>query len=151
MSEPSTPLADTVDRAAIIEVTHRYCWALDARDWALLDQVFTEDATAELLSPLLVGRNAIRARIRRALDPLDATQHTVTNHMVTVRGDAASSRCYLHSQHVLHSVDGSPHYVVAGRYEDELVRGTDGWRITFRRLVQVWAEGNVDVVRRPGR
>jgi ketosteroid isomerase-like protein len=149
MSDHAEASADMVDRAAIIEVTHRYCWALDTRDWPLLDDVFTDDATAELLSPLLVGRDAIRSRIRRAIDPLDATQHTVTNHMITLRGDTASSRCYLHSQHVLSSVEGSPHYVVAGRYEDELVRGDQGWRIAFRRLVQVWSEGNLDVVRRP--
>jgi hypothetical protein len=141
-------LAELADRAAIIEVTHRYCWALDSRDWPLLDRVFTHDATAELLSPLLQGRDAIRARIRNSIDPLDATQHTVTNHMITLHGDTASSRCYLHSQHVLHSVDGVPHYVVAGRYEDEMVRGSDGWRITFRRLVHTWSEGNLDVVRR---
>jgi hypothetical protein len=143
--------AELADRAAIIDVTHRYCWALDSRDWLLLDRVFTEDATAELLSPLLQGRDAIRARIRNTIDPLDATQHTVTNHMITLHGDTASSCCYLHSQHVLHSAEGLPHYVVAGRYEDELVRGADGWRITFRRLVHTWSEGNIDVVRRPRR
>lgn len=148
MNEHAT-LAELADRAAIVEVTHRYCWALDSRDWGLLDQVFTDDATAELLSPLLQGRDAIRTRIRDAIEPLDATQHTVTNHMITLRGDTASSRCYLHSQHVRRSVDGPPLYVVAGRYEDELVRTPDGWRISSRRLVRTWWEGNVDVVRPP--
>jgi hypothetical protein len=141
-------MAEMADRAAIIELTHRYCWALDSRDWLLLDRVFTETATAELLSPLLQGRDAIRARIRNTVDALDATQHTVTNHMITVHGDIATSRCYLHSQHVLRSVDGSPHFVVAGRYEDELIRSADGWRITFRSLMVTWSEGNLDVVRR---
>lgn len=135
------------DRLAIADLTHAYCWALDSRDWAALDQVFLTDATAELRSPLLEGRDAIRSRIARALDPLDATQHTVTNHMIVVDGDRASCRCYLHSQHVRLAAEGTPHYVIAGRYEDELVRTPDGWRISFRRLVVVWSEGNLDVVR----
>lgn len=135
------------DHREIVELTHRYCWSLDAREWAGLDDVFLVDATAELRSPLLEGRDAIRTRISRAIDPLDATQHTVTNHMIVVDGDRASCRCYLHSQHVRHTAEGSPHYVIAGRYEDELVRTPDGWRIAFRRLVVVWSEGNLDVVR----
>lgn len=135
------------DRQAIVDVTHRYCWSLDSRDLAGLDAVFLPDATAELLSPVLVGREAIRARIASAIVPLDATQHTVTNHMITVDGDRATCRCYLHSQHVREIGEGPSTYVVAGRYEDELVRTAQGWRIAFRRLVVVWSEGNLEVVR----
>jgi hypothetical protein len=40
-------------------------------------------------------------------------------------------------------------YVIAGRYEDELVRTADGWRVSFRRLVVVWTDGNLAVVRPP--
>lgn len=143
MNEPERLL----DHHAIVELTHRYCWLLDSRDFAGLDSVFAPDATAELLSPILVGRDAIRARISAALAPFDATQHTVTNHMISIEGDRATCRCYLHSQHVRHAAGGSPNYVIAGRYEDELTHTSDGWRITFRRLTSVWTEGNPDVVR----
>jgi 3-phenylpropionate/cinnamic acid dioxygenase small subunit len=137
----------STDHHEIVQLTHKYCWALDSRTWDGLDQVFLPDATADLRSPLLEGRDAIRARIARALEPLDATQHTVTNHMIEVEGDRATCRCYLHAQHVREAAEGSPNYVLAGRYEDELVRTPEGWRISFRRLVVVWSEGNVDVVR----
>ena len=135
------------DRQAIVDLTHAYCWALDSRTWEGLDQVFLPDATADLRSPLLEGRDAIRARIARALDPLYATQHSVTHHMIEIDGDRATCRCYLHAQHVREAAEGSPNYIIAGRYEDELVRTPEGWRISFRRLVVVWVEGNVDVVR----
>jgi hypothetical protein len=143
MSLPS----DLQDRLEIIELTHRYCWALDSKDFDLLDTVFLPDATAELRSSPLVGREAIRDRIRSALSTLDATQHTVSNHLVTVLGATATARTYLHSQHVRTGTPGGDLYVIAGRYEDELVRTPDGWRIGFRRLVTVWSEGNLDVVR----
>jgi len=142
MSLPS----ELEDRFAIIELTHRYCWALDSKQFDLLDTVFLPDATAELRSDPLEGRDAIRHRIRGAVESLDATQHTVSNHLVTIDGDTASSRTYLHSQHVRRGTAGGDLYVIAGRYEDELVRTPDGWRILFRRLVTVWSEGNLDVV-----
>lgn len=139
-------MTTTDDRAAIIDVTHRYCWALDSRQWPLLDDVFLPDATAELASPLLADRAAIVARVQRAIVPLDATQHTVTNHMVEVRGDEAECMCYLHAQHVRAAAEGGPLYVVAGRYHDRLVRTAGGWRIAHRRLEIVWTEGNIAVV-----
>jgi hypothetical protein len=143
-------MAALADRLAIVELTHRYCWALDSRSWDLLDQVFVPDATAELRSTsVLEGRDAIRERIRRSVAPLDATQHTVTNHMIEIDGDSATSRCYLHSQHVRHTAEGGVLYVIAGRYEDRLVRTSVGWRIAFRRLVEVWHDGNFAVVRPP--
>jgi SnoaL-like domain len=141
--------AEVADRLAIIEVTHRYCWALDSKNWPLLDDVFCADATAELRSPLLQGRDAIRDRIAGAIIPLDATHHMVTNHLVEVSGDRATCRCYLHSQHVRNDAVGGVNYVIAGRYEDELVRTADGWRVSFRRLVVVWTDGNLAVVRPP--
>lgn len=139
-----------VDRLAIIDVTHRYCWALDSRDWPLLDQVFVPDATADLRAPVLEGRDAIRARIMRALEPLDASHHMVSNHLIAIIGDRATCRCYLQSQHVRNAAPGGANYVIAGRYEDELVRTAHGWRISFRRLVVVWTEGNIAVVRPAG-
>ncbi len=139
--------AQVADRLEIIELTHRYCWALDSKTWELLDDVFAVDATAELRSAPLQGRDAIRDRIRNAITRLDATQHTVSNHMIDVDGDRATSRAYLHSQHVRAGVEGGELYVIAGRYEDELVRTPEGWRIQFRRLVTVWSEGNLDVIR----
>ena len=139
-------MTTTDDRAGIIDVTHRYCWALDSRQWQLLDDVFLADATAELASSPLADRAAIVARVQRAIMPLDATQHTVTNHMVEVRGDEAECVCYLHAQHVRAAAEGGPLCVVAGRYHDRLARTPEGWRIAHRRLEIVWTEGNMAVV-----
>ncbi|MEX1105211.1 MAG: nuclear transport factor 2 family protein [Ilumatobacteraceae bacterium] len=145
-----TAPASVEDRIAIADVTHAYCWALDSKQFDLLDEVFLPNATAELLSPLLEGRDTIRDRIRTALTPLDATQHIVTNHIVTVDGDSATCQCYLHAQHVRAGTAGGDLFVIAGRYEDKLVRTSNGWRIVFRRLVQVWSDGNVEAVRPRG-
>jgi hypothetical protein len=68
-----------VDRAAITDVTIRYCWALDTKDWAVLDSVFTEDANGDLLEDV-VGRVAIKKRVETALSRMDETQHLISNH-----------------------------------------------------------------------
>ena len=36
-------------------------------------------------------------------------------------------------------------YIMAGRYEDHLVRTPDGWRIADRTLTIDWTEGNPDI------
>jgi hypothetical protein len=145
-ADQSASLALLVDRAAIIDLTHIYCWALDTKDWSLLDQVFIEDARAFLIEDL-VGREAIKERIDGALKHMDRTQHVVFNHQIRVDGDRALCRCYLQAQHVRKAAHGGPNFMIGGRYEDELIRTDDGWRISFRRLVAIWSDGNPSVAR----
>ncbi len=133
------------DRLAITDLTIAYCWALDTRDWTALDHVFLADATAEL-GAALEGIDAIKARVKQVLGPLDDSQHMVSNHQVDVEGDNATSRCYFHAQHTRAAAFGSDNFVVGGRYEDTLVRTDVGWRIAHRRLVSMWREGNTEVV-----
>jgi hypothetical protein len=135
-----------VDRAAITDVTIRYCWALDTKDWAVLDTVFTEDANGDLLEDV-VGRVAIKKRVETALSHMDETQHLISNHQIVVQGDTATCRCYLQAQHVRKAAHGGPNFIIAGRYEDELKRTPEGWRISFRRLVVMWTDGNPAVSR----
>jgi hypothetical protein len=141
-----TDLQILIDERDIRNVAFRYCRALDTKDWALLDEVFLPDSTAELGTPTtLVGIDAIRGRIRTALEHLDDSQHLVGNHEIAVAGDEARHRCYLQAQHVRAGATGGPNYIVAGRYEDRLVRTADGWRIAHRTLTVMWTDGNVRV------
>jgi ketosteroid isomerase-like protein len=141
-------LQELVDERDIVAVALRYCRALDTKDWPLLADVFLPEATADLASPVhLEGIDAITDRIRTALQHLDESQHLVGNHEVTVDGNAGTHRCYLHAQHIRAATDGGPHYIVAGRYEDRVVRTDAGWRIAHRTLTVMWTEGNVAVTR----
>ena len=141
-----TELQTLIDERDIRDVVFRYCRSLDTKDWSLLDEVFMSDSTAELGTPTtLVGIEAIRGRIRKRLEHLDDSQHLVGNHEIDVTGDTATHRCYLQAQHVRADAHGSPNYIVAGRYEDRLVRTANGWRIAHRTLTVMWTEGNVTV------
>ncbi len=137
-----------LDERNIVAVATAYTWALDQHRWDDLRDVFAPDATADLgAAARLVGIDAIVHRIRTALEPLDDSQHLVGNHQVVVDGDTATHRCYLHAQHIRRAATGGPNYIVAGRYEDDLARTPDGWRIVHRSLVVMWTDGNVAVVR----
>lgn len=135
-----------VDRQQIVDVTLAYTYALDAKDWDALDDVFTVDATAYLTEEL-DGREAIKGRVRRALESLDLSQHMVANHDVRIDGDSAVCRCYLQAQHVREAAPGPPNFIVAGRYDDRFVRTSVGWRIVRRELTIMWTEGNPSVTR----
>ncbi len=136
------------DHAAIVDLAVRYCWALDERNFDDLRQVFTPDATATLGGVDCAGIDAIIERVDRALTPLDASMHLVGSHQVAVDGDRATARCYLHAQHVRRGTEGGDNFVVAGIYDDRLVRTADGWRIAHRTLSTVWTDGNPEVTRR---
>ena len=141
-------LQQVIDERDITAVAVAYTWALDQHRWDALRDVFTSDATATLGHPnRLVGIDAIIGRVRAALESLDDSQHLVGNHEVVIDGDTATHRCYLHAQHIRAAANGGPHYVVAGRYEDDLARTDDGWRITHRNLHVMWTDGNSAVVR----
>ncbi|MGA0970500.1 MAG: nuclear transport factor 2 family protein [Ilumatobacteraceae bacterium] len=141
-------LLPDADEAAIIRLTHDYCWALDSGDYEALRQVFTPDCTARL------GGNQsnvdeVIARVSAALGPLDDSQHMVSTHQIRRWVDGTvTGRCYLHAQHIRTGVAGGDQYIVAGRYEDRYVRTDEGWRIAERELVVMWTAGNRDVVRR---
>jgi 3-phenylpropionate/cinnamic acid dioxygenase small subunit len=127
------------DKQEIAELCYRYGLILDSRDWAGLAAVFTPDANAFYLDlPPCHGYQAIEDTCRTALEPMSATQHLISNVVVRLAGDRAESTCYLQAQHV----KGDDNLIIAGRYDDQLIRTPDGWRIRERRLALIWTSGN---------
>lgn len=144
----SDQLAELLDRQAIIDTAIRYTWALDSNEWDMLDDVFIPEATTNFMrAEPEEGLAAIKERVSSSLGHLDDSQHIVSNHQVVLDGDQATHRCYLHAQHIRRGVDGGDLYVVAGRYEDDVVRTADGWRIRHRDLIMMWTDGNRAVVK----
>lgn len=133
------------DERAVINLVSHYCWALDAKNFEELRNVFLPDAFAILGETECHGIDAIIKRISSALTRLDASHHLVGSHHVVVDGDTAAHKCYLQGQHLLRGTEGGDLWLVAGTYEDQLVRTPEGWRIKQRVLTRVWTEGNPNV------
>lgn len=134
------------DRREIEDVLIKYAMSLDARDWTALEDVFLPDAVAKLGHYECANREEIVATCRNALSGLTCSQHIVTNFTVTVDGDTAASMCYLHAQHNYLPAVGLTNFIVAGSYNDKLVRTDGGWRIADRHLKQIWVDGNAGLM-----
>jgi 3-phenylpropionate/cinnamic acid dioxygenase small subunit len=131
------------DRLAIEEVLVRYCRAIDDRDWALLDDVFTPDASIDYTSSGGVAGvlPEVRAWLAEVLPRFEASQHLLANLEIRVEGDRATSRAYFFNPMVRRLPDGSADvFYVGGYYLDRLRRTGGGWRIEERLEKQAWID-----------
>ena len=131
---------DVGDRFAISDVLIRYATALDGRDWELLASCFTDDATLDYDTSGTYGRDAFVEHCRAGLARMKATQHCVTNHVISTDGDRAHSTSYVIAQHVR---ENDVTFTLGGAYSDDLVRAGTGWRIASRRFVTSWKAGQL--------
>ncbi|MCX6433647.1 MAG: nuclear transport factor 2 family protein [Actinobacteria bacterium] len=136
------------DRIEIEELLVRYSRALDFRDFAALETLFTADATFDAGSlGCPTGSAEIRAMIEGTLTGLDATQHLIGKSLIELNGDEAEVRTYLISQHIREATEGPvKHYFLGGEYADRVVRTPEGWRIAYRRLDRMWKQGDRAVI-----
>ena len=131
--------ASLEDRWLLRELAYRYARAVDRRDWELARELFTSDCVLVGPGYELVGRDGILAGLRR-IGQFSATQHSVHNQLVEVRGDAASGETYCTAHH-LYERDGVRRKLSWGiRYQDRCVRDAGSWRYAHRELLLDWAQ-----------
>jgi SnoaL-like domain len=122
------------DKAAIVEILNLYGLALDAHQWDLFDRVFTEDVVAEFgpAGAAWIGLADFKRSFAEFHDQLDGHQHTMMGQLVHVDGDRANAFSYGNWLLVRESAEGGPTWQGTGWYDDQLVRGDEGWRIRRR-------------------
>jgi 3-phenylpropionate/cinnamic acid dioxygenase small subunit len=140
MSAAIVSTADVVDRLAISDVLIRYATAMDSRDWELLASCFTDDAVLDYDTSGTFGRDDFADHCRAGLARMKATQHCVTNHVISIDGDRARSTSYVIAQHVR---ENDVTFTLGGSYTDDLVRDGGDWRIAERRFVTSWKAGRL--------
>ena len=137
-------LAQLKDRLEIEDLLIRYCAAIDAKDFDLLDEVFTADATIDYTRSggIRDAYPAVKTWLEKALAPFRVVQHLVTNVRVELDGDRAHSVCYFLNPMGLPREDGGVNtFFCGGIYRDQLLRTERGWRITERVNDQLYAYG----------
>lgn len=146
-------LQTLADREAVRDVRYRFGAALDTRDWSLFSSLFTEDATGDFTSFGVPGTEVSKTAImrmfqgafRRPVDEL-TTQQAITNVLVDVQGDAATSSSYLQGHHRLPGHEGGDDVTLRARYDDHLVRTPDGWKIDRTTLGVISITGNAAIL-----
>ncbi|HLS82995.1 MAG TPA: nuclear transport factor 2 family protein [Steroidobacter sp.] len=117
---------------AIARAIYRFARAMDERDWAALDGVLVEEASADLGMGVVTGRAAIVAFIRSFLDECGPTQHLIGNLLIDVDGDRASSRCYVSDVHKGVGDKAQLTFSTLGEYHDSWQRRDGEWLMTHR-------------------
>jgi 3-phenylpropionate/cinnamic acid dioxygenase small subunit len=118
----------------------RYATGIDRRDWDLFRTCFTADVEADYGD---IGVWHGIDEITRFMIDIHAgcghTLHRITNIAVTaVDDDHAEARAYVDALVMFAGNAGGVR--AAGYYDDELVRGDDGWRIARRHFTSVHTE-----------
>ncbi|GAB3416238.1 nuclear transport factor 2 family protein [Flindersiella endophytica] len=136
-----------IHRQEIVELTSRLLVLVDSRDWDAAWRLFTDVVQVDYTSlnggaPQTIPAKDLIAGWQTVLEGLDATQHLVGNHLVSVDGDQATCVANVQATHVLHNATGGPIWTVGGRYDFGLINTSAGWRIGALTLTVRWATGN---------
>jgi 3-phenylpropionate/cinnamic acid dioxygenase small subunit len=138
---------DVADRAEIHDLIVRYGWSIDTKDWALLDTCFTEDAEVDYSSNPGGKKGPykqIRSWLEKMISAFPITQHLMSNIDVQLAGDTATCRTMVTNPQGAATREGPLHFFYVGaRYDDQLVRTPDGWRIKLRVETTLWFEGSL--------
>ncbi|WP_242905195.1 nuclear transport factor 2 family protein [Actinomadura terrae] len=140
-------MSTTEDRLAIIETCTRLAWHADQREWDRLSEIFTDAVTLDYTSlnggePAVLTPAQIIDAWSGTLGAFEATQHLITNHLVTVDGDTAVCTAAFQATHRLADPFGSPLWTLGGNYRFDLVRTDGAWRIGGLVMTATWADGN---------
>jgi len=135
------------ERIDVIETVYKYAAGIDNRNWDLYRSIFMDEVTMDFASWNQIPKHRIRAddlkdHISQFFAGLDATQHVMSNPMVSIDGDHARCIMYMQAYHFLHDVQPSRRYVIGGYYTDDLVREDGNWKIASVALTVLWTEGD---------
>jgi ketosteroid isomerase-like protein len=136
--------SQAADIAEITQAIYRYAWAIDQRELALLDTIFTPDATIHYNFFGLAPRSFADTKpwLEASLRIHRVTQHNMSTPRVEVAGDAAASTTYGILAHAQEKLDGAMSVVTQHAvYVDAWVRTPQGWRSKSRRLDNLFIVG----------
>jgi len=141
------PPEEIADRLEILDVLACYAHALDEKDWAVLTEVFTPDATIDLTSSggIRCTSEEFRVWAPVALGRFTQTQHMLGQSEFSFGPDGtAAVKTYQYNPMAWVSENGTEHlFVVGGYYRDRLVRTPGGWRVCERSWHMQWRQGEL--------
>ncbi len=121
------------DRFEVQDLIVRYSQLLDRRAWDEMDALFTEDCHLDYTATGAIAGSwpEHKAFNQKMLPAFQGTQHLMGLPSISVSGDVATTRTICFNPMV---VNDKRVFFVGLWYDDEIVRGPDGWR--FRRRVE---------------
>ncbi len=136
-------LAGLLDKSAITDVIHAYCFHFDRGEADLVLALFTPDAVVDYGPdvPTMADADALSAMVTRGLASFfAATSHHISNVAITFDGkEAARAVSYVYAWH--RYCDGRPDSELWGQYHHDFRRTEAGWRIARLVLKAAGSDG----------
>lgn len=148
ITSPSTDpaLRAIQDRIEITDVLYRYASTIDKFDLQGLRSTFTDDLVGQYgNAEPIQGGDEVAAWIAEAIAPVVWQHHLLSVYHVDVDGDHATALVY-HTSHQVFESEPESAKVLVGRYDNELRREADGWKISKLVLEILWGESKIDDV-----
>lgn len=133
IEEGGPTLPDSVEtllaKQEITEVLYRYCHAVDRMDAELGSKIWHPDGLAHYEGIFEGTGHAFMDWCLEGMTHMDGVSHQLTNVLIAVDGETASSESYVHAC----ERTGGNDIIVYGRYSDIWSRRAGEWRIDRRR------------------
>jgi hypothetical protein len=148
---------DLDDRRAIAETIYLYAMGIDTKDFDLYRSIFADQVEIDFSSyegssvpepNSLTGDEWVN-RVKPLFTGLAATQHSMTNPIVTLDGDFAHCRMYMQAHHVFEPEKEDSWFTIGGYYDDSLARDIEspsGWKLTGVKLTVLWRKGQESIM-----
>ena len=145
------------DKLMIAETIYLYAIGIDTKDFDLYGSIFADQVNIDFSSyegssvpeTTVLTRDQWVSRVRPLFTGLAATQHSMTNPVVTIDGDTASCRMYMQAHHVFEPEKEDSWFTIGGYYDDTLLRDAkspSGWNLTGVKLTVLWRKGQESIM-----
>jgi len=129
--------ADWRDKQAIQELIHLYSDAVNRQDWAQFEAVWAPDALWEVPHQIRKeGRVEICEAAHEILDGADFIIQMAHCSVVTLLGGGRATATSTMQE--IGRPQSGPGFIAYGIYYDELIKGEDGWRFSYRRFQPIY-------------
>ncbi len=136
------------DRLDIIDMMNKYGLAVDAKDYELLDSLFSEDIEARLIfdptffggeDVIINGKKDYLAYIKEAGSLYRTSQHLIGNPLITIENELIKVRTNLNARGYYN--DDADHSVTLwGYYETYMKKEDNIWKIVKHSFFSIGAE-----------
>lgn len=145
------------EKLMIAETIYLYAIGIDTKDFDLYRSIFADQVDIDFSSyegssvpeTTVLSRDQWVNRVRPLFTGLAATQHSMTNPIVTLDGDFASCRMYMQAHHVFEPDEEDSWFTIGGYYDDTLTRDPEsptGWKLSGVKLTVLWRKGNDSIM-----
>jgi uncharacterized protein len=140
------------DETAVLEPVTAILRGADERQWEKVRDAFAPRVVLDYGVPELLQPHEIVAGWEPLFAGFDRTRHEIQDAEVRfAESDRAQVTASFVADHWLAGAPGGDHWRLGGRYELELVRTGDGWKVSRMRMIPQESSGNGKLPEEAGR